>query len=215
MGQFAGTEVKGPVHVRQTKPKGRGRENSLRSPLMQLSTIAARGDEASFIGFESNGQAVGELRGTLNGGVALVSSSGDFAEWHLLADKDAGLCSELSEGTVVGFTEGKVSLNTLGCKILGVVTERPVVVGSALKPGTDAKGSGVNVAYCGRVPVRVIGPVQCGDILVPSGETPRLRPPVDTPNPAQMSRARASCVSHWNTRFLHDIVSIFFLKVCA
>ena len=211
MGQFAGTEVKGPVHVRQAtgKSKSRGSESSLHSPLMQLSTIAARGNEASFIGFESNGQAVGELCGTLNGGVALVSSSGDFAEWHLLADKDAGLCSELSEGTVVGFTEGKVSLNTLGCKILGVVTERPVVVGSALKPGTDAKGSGVNVAYCGRVPVRVIGPVECGDILVPSGETPRLRPP----NPAQMSRARASCVSHWNTRFLY--VSISFLTVCA
>ena len=86
MGQFEGTVVNGPLHVRPASGKptflGRGSENtgSLDSPLLQLSTFGAQGSEPSFIGFESNGTSVGDLRGTPNGGVALISSSGDFAE---------------------------------------------------------------------------------------------------------------------------------------
>ena len=37
----------------------------------------------------------------------------------------------LAEGTVVGFQEGKVGLQTRGARILGVVSARPIVRGWA------------------------------------------------------------------------------------
>ena len=49
---------------------------------------------------------------------------------------------------------------------LAQVTNRPVLIGSA--PSCN-ESSGVPVAYCGRVPVRVRGAVLSGDVLVPSG----------------------------------------------
>ena len=43
---------------------------------------------------------------------------------------DPRLGGELREGDVVGCFEGKISLNTHGALILGVVSGRPVVLGS-------------------------------------------------------------------------------------
>ena len=67
----------------------------------------------------------------------------------------------LPEGTIVGFNEGKVGLNTNGSKILGVVSARPVVVGSY---DHSSNRAGAVVAYCGRLPVRVIGCVSTLDM---------------------------------------------------
>ena len=35
----------------------------------------------------------------------------------------------------------------------------------------STKSTGAVVAYCGRVPVRVMGPISSGDVLVPSGNS--------------------------------------------
>ena len=87
---------------------------------------------------------------------------GDFAEWHELTDQDT---IAPIEGTVVGFHEGKISLNTTKSHLIGIVSSRPVVIGSVRNSGQH----GAAVAYCGRLPIRTIGPVRNGDILVASG----------------------------------------------
>ena len=74
----------------------------------------------------------------------MTTMSGDFAEWHELRDPFAPIES-MCEGTVVGFHEGRVGLDTTGCKIIGVVSERPAVLGSS----TKSDHPGVVVAYCG------------------------------------------------------------------
>ena len=45
---------------------------------------------------------------------------------------------------VVGFFEGKVGLNTSGARILGVVSERPIVLGSTKGPHL---GHGPNLTF--------------------------------------------------------------------
>ena len=73
----------------------------------------------------------------------------------------------LPPGSVVGFFNAKVGLRTSGAALLGVVSDRAIIVGS--KPGgREAQAPGVVVAYCGRVPVRVEGSCCSGDPLVPS-----------------------------------------------
>ena len=74
---------------------------------------------------------------------------------------------------VTGFFEGKVGLNTSNSTILGVVSERPIVVGSKPANAEHAR-KGVYVAYCGRVPVATMGPVHAGDLLFPSGNNDGL-----------------------------------------
>ena len=96
----------------------------------------------------------------------MESSCGDFAEWHEKIDPR----QHLDEGDIVGFQDGKVGLVTENCHILGVVSARPAVLGSRPKQDRSVDDH-VVVAYCGRVPVRVHGPVRCGDVLVPSGKS--------------------------------------------
>ena len=74
----------------------------------------------------------------------MLSGSGDFAEWHEQLDT----AENLVEGTVVGFYEGKVGMNTSQAHILGVVSARAAVAGS-VPNDTESRHGGVCVAYCG------------------------------------------------------------------
>ena len=78
----------------------------------------------------------------------LSSQAGDFAEWH---EKEDG-AEQLPEGTVVGFHEGKVSKRTAQANILGVVSARALLLGSARLDQAANNASGACVAYCGLVP---------------------------------------------------------------
>ena len=119
--------------------------------------------DQSYVKFSNNGQTCGDISTAKNGGVMMTSTSGDFAEWHEKIEHN----ETLREGDVVGFRDGRVGLATAGCRILGVISERPVVLGS-VRPNRNKDHFAV-VAYCGRVPVNVQGPVRSGDLLVPSG----------------------------------------------
>ena len=120
--------------------------------------------ESHYLACRHNGTLRGGISANDAEGLYLYSSSGDFAEWHERRVPD----EELQEGHVVGFHEGKVGLSTADSRLLGVVSSRPIVLGNA--PASREKlAGGVAVAYCGRVPVRVRGPVCSGDLLVASG----------------------------------------------
>jgi hypothetical protein len=108
-------------------------------------------------------------------GVKLESTQGDFAEWHRRADGEA----PFEEGDVVGFRRGRIGRKTRGCDILGVVSRKAVVEGSA--PPMAERHLYDSVAYCGIVPVklsaqRTAADLACdcpaplaGQLLTPSG----------------------------------------------
>ena len=120
--------------------------------------------ESHYLACRHNGTLRGGISANDAQGLYMYSSSGDFAEWHEQRDPD----EELQEGHVVGFREGKVGLSTADSRLLGVVSSRPIVLGNAPE-SREKLACGVAVAYCGRVPVRVRGPVNSGDLLVASG----------------------------------------------
>ena len=111
-------------------------------------------------------------------GLKLQSAGGDVAEWHQVADAESNLC----EGDIVAIgCDARITrLDAARAKVLGVVTRKAIVEGSAA-PGatvsTDAASSRIEpsrpqfdtVAYCGRVPVRVRGTIRAGDCITPSG----------------------------------------------
>ena len=135
------------------------------APLVQLTTKSKVGvDKEKLARFFQNDVEVGAFE-TNKAGMQITSSCGDFAEWH-----EKVVPSEfLPEGTVVGFDHGKVQLCTTNAHLLGVVSERALIVGSM--GFEELRKDGVVVAYCGRVPIRVIGPVAAGDVLIPSGSS--------------------------------------------
>ena len=94
-------------------------------------------------------------------GITLSSSQGDFAEWRRRVKTEP----PFNEGDVVGFTpRGEI---TRRCSVsermlLGVISRKAVVAGST--PPMALRDRYDTVAYCGRVPVRVV-PRAANDIL--------------------------------------------------
>lgn len=97
-----------------------------------------------------------------NVGVTYESGAGDYAEW---LERSKGV-RDLLPGEVVGVKGGKISLNTQDADHFMVVSTRPIVLGNR-----QAQGSAQfeKIAFLGQVPVRVIGKVNLGDYLIPSG----------------------------------------------
>ena len=151
----------GPISV------GRKHRKTAPGPDHPLLTLSATTKGEKFVSFVQGGKERGHIMTSGQEGVAMVSSSGDFAEWHQQSDPS----ENLNEGDVVGFSDGKVSLCTADSHLFGVVSARPVVLGSAPKK-EGLKGA--VIAYCGRVPVRAFGPVKAGDVLMPSGKNDGL-----------------------------------------
>lgn len=71
----------------------------------------------------------------------------------------------LNEGDLVGVSDTEVSYTTEGADVLAVVSRKAMVEGST--PADTSRYD--TLAYAGRVPVRVRGPVHCGDRITPSG----------------------------------------------
>jgi hypothetical protein len=107
---------------------------------------------------------IGSIEGDGSGGVTLNSGGGDYAEWlPRLEPADA-----LAPGDVVGIHGGRVSLRTSGAERVMVVSRAPIVLGN--NPGHGETRRYEKVAFIGQVEVKVRGPVEAGDWLVPSGD---------------------------------------------
>ena len=114
-----------------------------------------------------NGAQRGEITetrddGRSNGGVVLRSTAGDFAEWHRRAEAE----QPFVEGDVVGIASNGLTRRTKGMPQVGVVSRRAVVEGSV--PALEQREFYDRVAYTGHVSVKLRGPVQNGDVIVPS-----------------------------------------------
>lgn len=102
-----------------------------------------------------------------NVGVAFSSGGADYAEWlpcELSSD-------DLHAGEVVGIYGGRISRRTHGADEVRVVSTNPIVVGNLdVKSQTKSE----RVAFLGQAPVRVVGKVDVGDYLLPSGDNDGL-----------------------------------------
>eukprot|EP01047_Picozoa_sp_COSAG01_P003013 COSAG01_NODE_86_length_27623_cov_39.847224_3_plen_608_part_00 len=146
--------LQGPVRVQSSASDSWQPLMTLRAPQSACDT--------TFMRFQEADRDVGSISKTQQG-LRMITSSGDFAEWHAaLHLQDL----PFKEGHVVGFFGDKISLRTAGAIMFGIVSERAAVVGSAKSMTLE---SGACIAYTGRVPVNVIGEVNPGDLLVPSG----------------------------------------------
>jgi len=97
-------------------------------------------------------------------GVSYSSGAGDYAEWLPRMEGEP----DLAYGEIVGIHAGKVSRTTKGADHYKVVSLRPGVLGNA--PIDEEEYLYEKIAFLGQVPVRVSGPVNEGDFIVPSGK---------------------------------------------
>lgn len=98
-----------------------------------------------------------------NAGVAFQSGGADYAEWLEKQNPE----DRLAPGDIVGVRGGKISLVTTGAEQLTVVSRNPVVLGNM--PPAERKEEFEKIAFLGQVSVKVTGPVQVGDYILPSG----------------------------------------------
>jgi len=103
-----------------------------------------------------------------NVGVFYTSGGADYAEF--LPRKPS--LRDLRYGEIVGVRGGQVDLNTEAADHVLVVSHRPVVLGNASTPEQEAQME--KISFLGQVPVRVFGPVQVGDYILPSGNNDGL-----------------------------------------
>jgi hypothetical protein len=121
-------------------------------------------DSTNFITFfKGNDTSAGSIEGNGSGGVVLAGPGNEFALW--LPRQEPG--EDLQPGDVVGLFAGQVSRHTAGADQWLVVSGGAIVAGG--DPGSDRRVAYVPVTLLGLANVRVRGPVQAGDLIVPSG----------------------------------------------
>lgn len=99
----------------------------------------------------------------LTAGIAYESEGADYAEWLPKADTS----EILNPGDVVGVIGGKISKQYQEADKFMVISHQPMVVGNM--PGESKVNGYEKIAFIGQVPVKVIGKVNIGEYILPSG----------------------------------------------
>ena len=99
----------------------------------------------------------------LNRGTAFESGGADYAEWLKKYDEN----ENLTYGDVVGVRSGEISSKFLDANQFMVISHNPIVTGAM--PLSSEEHLYKRVAFIGQVPVKVIGEVNKGDYILPSG----------------------------------------------
>jgi hypothetical protein len=97
-------------------------------------------------------------------GVTYESGAADYAEW--LPKTLPGETFVASD--IVGIKNGRISKNTIDADHCMVISTKPIVLGNTPEVGKEKEYE--KVAFMGQVPVRVIGKVDLGDYILPSGK---------------------------------------------
>ncbi|MDZ7765187.1 MAG: hypothetical protein U5K00_12290 [Melioribacteraceae bacterium] len=99
----------------------------------------------------------------VNMGVTYESGSGDYAEWLPKLNPD----EKFVPGEIVGVINGQVTKYTTGADNLSCISFSPIILGNQPKAGTENIFE--KVAFLGQVRVKVVGKVNNGDYIIPSG----------------------------------------------
>ena len=161
--------VAGSVNAPASTPEGHVALVDNQSPGTGASVLALRIGAAiphaghNFITFFAGNTPCGRVEGNGAGAVTYKTSGSDFAE--CLPQLDA--TEAIEAGDVVGIVHGSITRRTTGAQHVSVITDRPAVLGNA--PISDERPVG-QVAMLGQVPVKVLGPVNAGDMIAASGD---------------------------------------------
>jgi hypothetical protein len=118
---------------------------------------ASFASSSSFLGVSTNIQDT-------EYGVAYATGDGDYAEWMPRENPRRNFHAR----QIVGVKNGSISLNTTDFDHLMVISSAPAVLGNV--PEEEFKEDYEKVAFLGQVPVDVIGRVNSGDYILPSGD---------------------------------------------
>lgn len=98
-----------------------------------------------------------------NAGIVYKSKGADYAEF--IPKKNPS--ERFLPGDIVGIKGGFVTRSTRDAEKVMVVSRRPIVLGNMPKEGEESNYE--RIAFIGQVEVRVIGPVNAGDFIIPTG----------------------------------------------
>ena len=104
-----------------------------------------------------------DLQKAVNIGVTYQSGAGDYAEWL----PKTNTLDYFMPGFIVGLKNGSISLNTEEADKILAISTNPIVLGNMQAEGNASDYE--KVAFMGQVPVHVIGKVNLGDYILPSG----------------------------------------------
>ena len=99
----------------------------------------------------------------INRGTAFESGGADYAEWL----KKYNPNETMTYGDVVGVRSGEISSTFLDADQFMVISQNPIVTGAM--PLSSEEHLYKRVAFIGQVPVKVLGTVNKGDYILPSG----------------------------------------------
>ncbi len=99
-----------------------------------------------------------------NAGVAYESKGADYAEYLPKANP----AEKFNPGDIVGIKNGKVSRSVKDADKIMIVSRKPIVVGNI--PDTGKEEAYVKIAFIGQVETKVLGKVNPGDYIIPSGK---------------------------------------------
>lgn len=111
-----------------------------------------------------NALAWGLTTAVLNDGVVYGSKGADYAEYL----PKMYPTEQFLKGEVVGIHNGLVSRSTVNADQILAITSQPLVLGNMPESGETA--SHEKIAFLGQIPVFVMGPVNKGDYIIPSGK---------------------------------------------
>ncbi len=127
-----------------------------------------RTDNAGTLFQARNGSDI-EFRVDSDGNVycddSFINTGADYAEWLERADYS----EEIGPADVVGVRGGKISMDLEGAEQILVVSTAPALVGNALGAESSERDGFEQIAFIGQAPVKMRGPVQSGDFVLPSG----------------------------------------------
>jgi hypothetical protein len=141
--------------------------------VMQLSLRGTDIDASTqYIGFTTDKQnLIGAISGHYNdnlgyaqSGIKIESAGADYAEYL----ERSSAKEEIKKGSIVGVNKGKISKDITGSHRVMVVSSMPLVLGNWKGKGKEHLYEAV--AFVGQVPVRVLGTVNAGDYIIPSGK---------------------------------------------
>jgi len=98
-----------------------------------------------------------------NIGVTYQSGGADYAEWL----PKENTTDKFYPGDIVGIRNGMVSKQTEESEYVMVISHLPIVLGNIPEEGNESQFE--KIAFMGQVPVKVIGTVNPGDYVLPSG----------------------------------------------
>lgn len=131
---------------------------------LKVGSVNANGGSNFITFFNGGNTAIGRIEGNSANNTVYITTGSDFAEWLPKINSN----EYFEAWDIVGVFEGKISKNTKGAQLVSVISDRAGFLGNA--PETKEKeNNGERVAFIGQVPVKIIGIVNAGDYITPSG----------------------------------------------